>query len=311
MTERGSRESEKLIVCQELVKIYRTEDSRVMALQGLELEIRRGEMLAMIGKSGSGKSTLLNMIGGLETPSAGRLLVEGRDMAAYTAKEMELYRKNKIGFVWQKSARNLMPYLTAQQNVEMPMCFSRRPGRQRRRRAEELLQEVGLEQMRDRYPGQLSGGEQQRVALAVALANDPVILLADEPTGAVDTTTARHIFRLLHRLNAERGLTILIVTHDRELAGQVNRTVRISDGKISTEKLRRIPLSFTDLAGLTPLKEQQEEYVVLDRARRLQLSEAVLEKAGIRSRMVKVEAEEGKVMITEAECPRHDSPDVY
>ncbi len=224
MTERGSRESEKLIVCQELVKIYRTEDSRVMALQGLELEIRRGEMLAMIGKSGSGKSTLLNMIGGLETPSAGRLLVEGRDLAAYTAKEMELYRKNKIGFVWQKSARNLMPYLTAQQNVEMPMCFSRRPGRQRRRRAEELLREVGLEQMRDRYPGQLSGGEQQRVAIARALVNRPVILLADEPTGNLDPQTAWDIMMLLQEVN-RAGTTVVVVTHNNDIVDVMQKRV--------------------------------------------------------------------------------------
>lgn len=301
MTEQESREKEKLIVCEELVKIYHTDDSKVMALQGLELEIRRGEMLALIGKSGSGKSTLLNLIGGLESPSAGRLYVEGRDLAAYTEKEMEYYRKNKIGFVWQKSARNLMPYLTAQQNVEMPLCFLRMSGRERKKKAMELLREVGLEQHAERFPNQLSGGEQQRVAIAVALASEPVILLADEPTGAVDTATARHIFRLFHRLNTERGLTILIVTHDMELAGQVNRTVRISDGKISTEKIRKIPLSFSDLADVAPPTEQQEEYVVLDRARRLQLSEAVLEKAGIESNRVKVEVDDGKVLITQAE----------
>ena len=157
---------------------------------------------------------------------------------------------------------------------------------------------TGLEHHR---PHQLSGGEQQRTAIAVALANDPQILLADEPTGAVDTRTAQHILRLFHRLNKERGLTILIVTHDRELAGQVNRTVRISDGKISTEKIRSIPLSFTDLTGDEPVSAHQEEYVVLDRARRLQLSEEVLERAGIRSHKVKVEAEAGKVVITQDE----------
>lgn len=292
---------ENWIVCEDLVKIYRTEDSKVMALQGLELAIRQGEMMALVGKSGSGKSTLLNMIGGLETPSAGRLCVEGRDLAAYTRKEIEDYRKKRVGFVWQNSAKNLMPYLTAQQNVEMPMCFAGVPHRARRKRAVELLREVGLEGHKDKFPHQLSGGEQQRTAIAVALANEPQLLLADEPTGAVDTRTARHILRLFHRLNEERGLTILIVTHDMELAGQVNRTVRISDGKISTEKIRRIPLSFTDLAGEEPASTQQEEYVVLDRARRLQLSEAVLQKAGIKSHKVKVEAESGRVMITQAE----------
>jgi len=299
--KRKEKEEEKLIVCEGLVRIYRTEESKVMALQGLELEIRRGEMLALIGKSGSGKSTLLNMIGGLETPSAGRLYVEGRDLASFTAKEIEAYRKRKVGFVWQNSAKNLMPYLTAQQNVEMPMCFAGISGHRRERRAMELLREVGLEGHEDKFPHQLSGGEQQRTAIAVALANDPQILLADEPTGAVDTRTAQHILRLFHRLNKDRGLTILIVTHDRELAGLVNRTVRISDGKISTEKIRSIPLSFTDLTGDEPVSAHQEEYVVLDRARRLQLSEEVLERAGIRSHKVKVEAEAGKVVITQDE----------
>lgn len=301
MTEQGETQEEPLISCEELVKIYRTDDSRVMALQGLEMEIKRGEMLAIIGKSGSGKSTLLNMIGGLETPSAGRLYIDGRDLAAYTAKEMEHYRKKKVGFVWQKSARNLMPYLTACQNVEMPMCFERVSGRERRRRAMELLREVEMEGHADKFPHQLSGGEQQRVAIAVALANEPMILLADEPTGAVDTKTARHILQLFHRLNSERGLTILIVTHDMALSGQVNRTVRISDGKISTEKLRRTPVTFADLTENNTLLEQQEEYVVLDRARRLQLSEAVLEKAGIRSNKVKVEVEGSRILITQME----------
>lgn len=298
MTEKNEEQREPLIVCEELVKIYRTDDSKVMALQGLEMEIEKGEMIAIIGKSGSGKSTLLNMIGGLEIPSAGKLYIEGRDLASYTEKEMEHYRRKKVGFVWQKSARNLMSYLTACQNVEMSMCFEGISGRERRRRAMNLLTEVGMEEHADKFPDQLSGGEQQRVAIAVALSNEPVILLADEPTGAVDTQTARHIFQLFHRLNREHGLTILIVTHDQELAGQVNRTVQISDGKISTEKIRRTQAVFTEWNDAVPELGQQEEFVVLDRARRLQLSEAVLEKAGIQSNKVKVEVEGHTIRIT-------------
>ncbi len=278
------------------------------AVHNVSLDIQRGKVSILKGRSGSGKTTLLNLLSTLDDPTSGEVVFLGERLSAMTVRQKEALRRTKTGFVFQSVA--LIPVMSAYENVDFALRLAAYRGK-RDQRIRELLELVGLPDRMHHMPGQLSGGEQQRVALAVALANDPVILLADEPTGAVDTTTARHIFRLLHRLNAERGLTILIVTHDRELAGQVNRTVRISDGKISTEKLRRIPLSFTDLAGLAPLKEQQEEYVVLDRARRLQLSEAVLEKAGIRSRMVKVEVEEGKVMITGAECPRHDSPDIY
>lgn len=232
MTEQASGEKQKLIVCEELVKIYRTDDSKVMALQGLELEIRQGEMLALIGKSGSGKSTLLNMIGGLETPSAGRLYVEGRDLAAYSAKEMEYYRKKKIGFVWQKSARNLMPYLTARQNVEMPLCFSHIPGHEQKRRAMDLLREVGLEQHAERFPHQLSGGEQQRVAIARALVNQPTILLADEPTGNLDSKTSQDVLSLLKVTGQKFSQTIVMITHNEAIAQLADRIIHLEDGRV-------------------------------------------------------------------------------
>lgn len=289
-----------LIDCDGLVKMYLSDGLKVMALQGLDLEIRRGELLAIIGKSGSGKSTLLNMIGGLETPTAGRLLFDGRDLSLLEEKEMVHYRKHTVGFVWQKSGRNLLPYMTVRENVEVPMYFGRGSEKRRRERAKMLLEEVGMLSHADKFPSQLSGGEAQRVAIAVALANEPDVLLADEPTGAVDTKTSKQIFDLFRKLNRDLGLTILIVTHDISLADKVNRVIMISDGKISTEKIRRDTLP--GWRGETG--DIQEEYVVLDRANRLQLSEEILEKAGIDSNKVCVTVENGKVVITPRESEK-------
>lgn len=291
----------EFIYCDSLVKIYMSDGLKVMALQGLELEVKRGEMMAIIGKSGSGKSTLLNMIGGLETPSAGRLMVDGRDLSQLKEKEMVRYRRSTVGFVWQKSARNLFPYMTAVENVEAPMYFVKGKKRERRKRALMLLEEVGMLSHADKFPGQLSGGEQQRVAIAVALANQPSILLADEPTGAVDSRTSDMIFQLFQKLNADLGLTILIVTHDLGLAHKVNRVVMISDGKISTEKIRKEMYTnhansrFSD-GGVE--EACHEEYSVLDKAHRVQLSGEVLEKAGIDSNKVRIEVADGKIVIS-------------
>lgn len=290
-----------IIYCDSLVKIFMSEGLKVMALQGLDLEIRRGEMTAIIGKSGSGKSTLLNMIGGLETPSAGRLCIEGREMSQLSEKDMVFYRKKTVGFVWQKSSRNLFPYLTVLENVEAPMYFEKSKEKERRQRAMELLTEVGMEKHADKFPSQISGGEQQRVAIAVALANNPSILLADEPTGAVDSKTADMIFDLFRRLNEKHGLTILIVTHDMGLADKVQRTVMIADGKISTEKVRRELYGKSGdgfaFAGVGE-EDTHEEFSVLDKAHRLQLRDEVLAQAGITSNRVKVEVIDGKVVIS-------------
>ena len=288
-----SYQDDVIILCDELVKIYMSDGLKVMALQGLDLEVRRGEMLAIIGKSGSGKSTLLNMIEGLENPTAGRLVICGKDMAAYTDKELTAYRKKTVGFVWQKSSRNLFPFLTAKDNVEMPMLFMKRTPAQRSARAMELLEMVGMAKYADKFPGQLSGGEQQRIAIAVALAGEPEILLADEPTGAVDSKTSDNIFDLFTRLNREMGITIIIVTHDTNLAKKVDRVVSISDGKIGTEKLRNVMSenSFADEL------EGQTEFSVLDKAHRVQLTDEVLEAAGINSNRVRVHVEDGKVVI--------------
>lgn len=221
-----------MIQCDSLVKIYEMEQHKVMALEGLDLTIEDGEMMAIIGKSGSGKSTLLNIIGGLETPTAGILMVDGKDLSSYTEKELVLYRRDKVGFVWQKSARNLFSYLTALENIEAPMQFH--PGtsaREKRKRARDLLKAVGMEAHADKFPSQLSGGEQQRIAIAVALSNQPSILLADEPTGALDQNTGRQVMELFHDINSE-GHTIIMITHDAKIASHASRIVRILDGNL-------------------------------------------------------------------------------
>ena len=290
-----------MINCDGLVKIYETDDKKVMALEGLDLSVETGEMLAVIGKSGSGKSTLLNMIGGLETPTAGILTIDGKDISTYSEDEMVRYRRDKVGFVWQKSAKNLFPYLTVIQNVEAPMLFEKKVNHNNKKfdksktnkkcedkstnenYALELLRAVGMEKHKDKLPSQLSGGEQQRTAIAVALANKPDILLADEPTGAVDTKTADQIYELFHELNRKLGITIIIVTHDMALADRVDRTVLISDGKVSTEKLKERPAM---------------EYTVLDKAHRIKLTDEMLVAAGIDSNKVRIDVQDGKLVIS-------------
>jgi ABC-type lipoprotein export system ATPase subunit len=260
------------IVCDNLVKIYKVADLEVVALQGLDLLVDPGEMIAIVGASGSGKSTLLSILGGLDVPSAGRATVAGHDLTAMGRRERTAYRRHVIGFVWQQTARNLLPYLSAQENVELPMILDGRPGRERRERARELLAMVGLEDRADHRPDRLSGGEQQRVAIAVALANQPDVLLADEPTGELDTDTSAEIFELMRRVNREVGMTVVIVTHDALVSEQVQRTVAIRDGRTSTETLRR-----TSVSDDGDHEVIAEEFAVLDRAGRLQLPRAHVE----------------------------------
>lgn len=290
-----------LIRCDSLVKIYKSEDVEVMALQGLDLEIKKGELMAVIGKSGSGKSTLMNMIGGLERPSAGKLYIDGKDLFTLNDSEMVEYRNKTVGFVWQKSSRNLVPYMTAVENIEVPMYFTKKGAEDMRKRALELLERVGMLHKKNAYPGQMSGGEQQRIAIAVALANEPDILLADEPTGAVDSKTSNKIQDLFRSLNKELGITIIIVTHDISLANKVGRVVMISDGKISTEKIMkeeyRRAINLLDGESIGG-NDSHEEYSVLDKARRLQLNEEMLEAAGINGNKVKVQVIDGKIVLT-------------
>lgn len=304
--EENGIETDAIIVCDGLVKIYQSDDVEVMALQGLDMEIKKGELMAIIGKSGSGKSTLLNMLGGLERPTAGKLYINGQDLFAISEKDMVEYRKKTVGFVWQKSSRNLFPYMTAAENVEAPMYFSKGREKERRKKALELLEKVGMLHKKDSYPSQMSGGEQQRVAIAIALANDPEILLCDEPTGAVDSKTSNMIQDLFRKLNEELGVTIIIVTHDMHLANKVGRVVMISDGKISTEKILKeeykVKIRELGSEGFSNNDAgdilSHEEYSVLDKAHRLQLSEEMMEAAGIDSNKVKIEIVDGKVVIS-------------
>ncbi len=289
-----------IIVCDGLVKIYKTEDVEVMALQGLELEVKRGEILSVIGKSGSGKSTLMNIIGGLERQSVGTIIVDGMNLADMTEKEMVQYRKKKIGFVWQKSSRNLYSYLTSIENVEAAMNFTKLDAGQKHKKAMRLLEMTGIAHKMNSYPAQMSGGEQQRVSIAVALANDPDILLADEPTGAVDSKTSNMIQDLFRKLNQEMGLTIIIVTHDVKLANKVDRVVMISDGKISTEKIMKAQVreQIAHISSDELDDDAHDEYSVMDKAHRVQLNDDILEAAGIDTNKVKIRVVEGKVVIT-------------
>jgi ABC-type lipoprotein export system ATPase subunit len=276
------------IVCDGLVKIYQVAGLEVVALQGLDLEVGRGEMLALVGASGSGKTTLLNILGGLDTPTAGKVWVGGLDLLALGERERTRYKRVQVGFVWQQMARNLIPYLTAQENVELPMLLKGTRGRQRRGRALDLLEMVGLARRRKHRPDRLSGGEQQRVAIAVALANDPPLLLADEPTGQVDSQAAADIFETLRRINRTTGVTIIVVTHDPNIAQAVDRVVGIRDGRTSTEIRRR-----RDGTGRTLL---EEEWVLLDRAGRMQLPKPFVETLDMKDR-VKVQLESKHVSV--------------
>jgi len=296
-------DSSPLIICENLVKIYKVSDLEVVALQGLDLVIRRGELMAIVGPSGSGKTSLMNILGGLDRPSAGRVWVDGNDLLKMNEVALDRYRRSKVGFVWQQKARNLIHYMNAQANVELPLTLAGVTGRKKRRRAEELLDIVGLSDRRHHRLAQLSGGEQQRVSIAVALANDPVLLLGDEPTGEVDSVTALEIYDTFKRLNQEMGLTILIVSHDPTVARHVGRVVAIRDGKMATETVRQTTAS-TATNGKSETSEQEteeieevfEELVVLDSAGRLQVPKDYLEQFDI-NRRVKLEVTDGGILI--------------
>ena len=291
-------ENEPIIRCDNLVKIYKTGDIEVLALQGLEIAVDRGELMAIIGNSGSGKTTFLNMIGGLDRPSAGKLIVDGKDLFKLSERQLVDYKRRTVGFVWQNNARNLLPYLTAWQNVQMPMLFD--SGERKKKRALELLDLVGLSARKNSRLSQLSGGEQQRVAIAIALANNPKILLADEPTGAVDVQTGAYILDVFRQINRDTGLTVVIVTHDRLLSKKVNRVVSIRDGKISSERVMKQSYAerLSEITSLTEESEVQDEYAVLDRAGRVQIPRDVLNQLGVSGNRVRMEVRGGEVVIS-------------
>jgi ABC-type lipoprotein export system ATPase subunit len=271
---------EGMIVCDRVVRIYSGEGIEVQALQGLDLLVTEGELVALIGAAGSGKSTLMNILAGLDTPTAGAVWVAGRNLGALSGQERLAYRRGVAGFIWQQTSRNLLPYMTARQNVLLPMRLSSVGRRERQRRAGFLLGTLGIAHCADRTPDRMSGGEQQRAAIATALANQPKVLLADEPTGELDSSTARDVFAALQTANAELGVTVLVVTHDPAVSSQVRRTIAMRDGKTSSETIRH---TATDDGGRTTL--QAREYATLDRAGRLQLPRAMTRRLGIRKRV--------------------------
>ena len=299
-----AEEKKYIVECDGLVKLYKTSEVEVMALQGLELCIEKGELIAIIGKSGSGKSTLLNIIGALERQSAGKIYIDGQDLSNATEKQLEEIRRKKIGFVWQKSSQNLFSYMTAVENVESQLYYEKMSKAERRQRALDRLEEVGLRDKADSYPTELSGGEQQRVGIAASLIRDPEILLADEPTGAVDSKTSDMIQSLFRKLNRDRGITVIIVTHDISLANKVDRVVMISDGRVTTEKIMkekyRENISAMNEEGFD-MSSAHEEFSVVDKAGRLKLSDEIREQTGLDSSRVKVEVIDGKVVISKSE----------
>ena len=270
-----------LIICDRLVRIYSAEGIEVQALQGLDLAISRGELTAIVGASGSGKSTLMNILAGLDAPTAGVVRVAGHDLGSMSARQRLLYRRSVVGFIWQQTSRNLLPYLTGLQNVQLPLRLAGASRSARRSRSHELLETLGVAHCARRRPDQMSGGEQQRVSISVALAGSPSVLLADEPTGELDSETASSVFAALQTANSELGVTVLVVTHDPEVSGMVRRVIAIRDGRTSTETLR----SDSDSSG----QGHSVEYAVLDRFGRLQLPHDMTDTLGMRDR-VRLEA---------------------
>jgi peptide/nickel transport system ATP-binding protein len=262
-------EAKPLVRCDNLIKIYKVADVEAVALQGLNLEIAQGEMMALVGPSGVGKSTLLNVLGGLDTPSAGHVQVAGWDLLRLKDRERVKYKRQVVGFVWQQPARNLLPYLSARENVELPMEYNGVEASQRTARSQDLLDAVGLASRADFLPHRLSGGEQQRVALAVALANNPPLLLGDELTGQVDSETAMQVFDAVWAINQAYDTTVVVVTHDPLVAGRVDRVVTMRDGRTSTEIRRRG--NRQDCADQQPAHLHEEEWIILDPVGRLQL----------------------------------------
>jgi ABC-type lipoprotein export system ATPase subunit len=284
--------SDNYIVCEDLFKIYKVADLEVVALRGLDLQVKKGELMAIVGASGSGKTTLLNILGGLDSPTAGRVAVGKNDLLKISASELVRYRREDIGFVWQQTGRNLVPYLTAAQNVELPLILLGLSPKARRKQVDEMLGAVGLSHRKNHLPERLSGGEQQRVAIAVAMAHNPPLLLADEPTGELDSRSAAAILDVFQSINQAYRVTILIVTHDVSITGKVQRVVTIRDGRTSLESIR-------DSESLTAREEPHptyDEYTVLDGVGRLQIPHEYMEELKLKGR-VRVTLEKDHISI--------------
>lgn len=279
-----------LVECEGLVHIYKTDELEVVALQGLDLRVEVGEMVAIAGRSGSGKTTLMNLLAGVEPPSAGAARVAGHDLARMDERERDRYRREVVGYLLQHSLANLALDLTVVQNVQVPMLGG--GARRRGSRAHALLERLGLSGQANMRPAQLTGAESQRLALAVALANEPRLLLADEPTAELDGANARSLLEDLTTLLRQLGTAAIMVTHDQQLERHVDRVIQIRDGRTSTERRW--------LARAIGEGEVADELVILDRAGRLQLPRAHVEKLGLRDR-VRVHLEADSIRITPAE----------
>jgi ABC-type lipoprotein export system ATPase subunit len=283
------------ITCEDLFKIYKVADLEVVALRGLDLKVSQGEVVAIVGASGSGKSTLLNILAGYDAPSAGKVTVGIRDLVRMTSKEAEEYRRHEVGFIWQQTSKNLFPYLTAMENIALPMILTTKDEKYRKQKSLELLDLVNLSHRRDHTPDKLSGGEQQRVAIAVSLANDPSLLLADEPTAELDGKTASEILNLFGELNQKINTTIVIVTHDPDISYKVGRVVFIRDGKTSME-IRRAT-KYQSVSGTTDLQQELKEFTLVDTTGRLQIPAEMLAEIGISERAI-VNTQDGKITIS-------------
>lgn len=276
-----------VVAARDATRVYPMPAGDVHALRGIDLVVPAGDYVALMGPSGCGKSTLLNLFGAIDLPTTGTVTLDGRDTRSLDDGARTRLRLTRVGFVFQRFF--LLPMLSAYENVLLPMLEARVARAEREARARELLAYVGLDERRDHRPSQLSGGEMQRVAIARALANRPRLLLADEPTGELDTATSHEVFELLRRVNEQLGTTIVIVTHDPVVSEQVQRTVAIRDGRTSTETLRR-----TELSDDGDHRAISEEFAVLDRAGRLQLPKQHIAALELRNR-VRLRLEEDHV----------------
>jgi ABC-type lipoprotein export system ATPase subunit len=266
----------RIVECDNLIKIHKQGNLEVVALQGLDFAMEKGEFISIVGKSGAGKSTLLQILAGLESPSAGRVEVAGADLGDLTARQRVAYYRRGVGFLWQDFTRNLLPYLKTLHNIELPMMLAGVPTRRRKKRAMALLDAVGLRSSAYARVHTLSGGEQQRLALCVALALGPQLLLADEPTGELDTETSLGIYELLRRLSHEGGLSVLVVTHDVALAQRTDKVVRLADGRMATQG-----------------RFETHELLAVDRRGMIQIPRSLLIEAGIGDQVAARRVDEG------------------
>lgn len=223
-----------------ITKIYHMGEVEIRAVDGIDFSIQKGEFVVIVGPSGAGKTTVLNILGGMDTASGGRITVDGQDITKYSERQLTGYRRDDIGFVFQ--FYNLIPNLTALENVEMALQICRNP-----LNARAVLKEVGLEERMDNFPAQLSGGEQQRVSIARALAKNPKLLLCDEPTGALDYNTGKAILKLLQEMCREKGMTVIVITHNSALAPMADRLIKIKNGKVSSMKVNENPISIDEI----------------------------------------------------------------